>query len=208
MSKIEDGAAMMGMTLGITGGIATGKSTVVKLFQEYGFPIVDADIIAREVVEIGTPGLRAVSEKFGFEVVQKDGSLDRKALGAIIFSDSKKRLQLNQLLSPFLRAKITKQIKIKKQQKNLVIADIPLLFEGGYEKEVDQVAVVYVPEKIQIERLMIRDILTKEDAEKRIASQWSIEEKKKRANLVFDNQKDREWIRQQVTEWLEMNQFI
>ncbi|MHC5230096.1 dephospho-CoA kinase [Enterococcus sp. LJL99] len=198
----------MGMTLGLTGGIATGKSTVVKLFQEYGFPIVDSDIIAREVVEIGTPGLKAISEEFGFDILQKDGSLDRKALGTIIFSEPEKRIRLNQLLSPFLRAEITKQIKTKKQQANLVIVDIPLLYEGGYEKEVDQVAVVYVPEKIQIQRLMIRDELTKEEAEKRIASQWSIEEKKTRANIVFDNQKDRAWTKKQVTEWLVTNQFI
>lgn len=196
------------MTLGLTGGIATGKSTVVKLFQEYGFPIVDSDIIAREVVEIGTPGLKAISEEFGFDILQKDGSLDRKALGTIIFSEPEQRIRLNQLLSPFLRAEITKQIKTKKQQANLVIVDIPLLYEGGYEKEVDQVAVVYVPEKIQIQRLMIRDELTKEEAEKRIASQWSIEEKKTRANIVFDNQKDRAWTKKQVTEWLGTNQFL
>lgn len=198
----------MGMALGITGGIATGKSTVVKYFQEYGFPVVDADVIAREVVKIGTPGLKAIAEEFGFELLQKDGTLDRKALGTIIFSNPEKRVRLNQLLSPFLRAEITKQIKEKKQQAKLVIVDIPLLYEGKYETDVDQVAVVYLPEKKQIERLMIRDKLTKEEAKKRIASQWSIEEKKERADIVFDNGKDQEWTRKQVIEWLKTNRFI
>ena len=198
----------MGMALGITGGIATGKSTVVKYFQEYGFPVVDADVIAREVVKVGTPGLKAIAEEFGFELLQKDGTLDRKALGTIIFSNPEKRVRLNQLLSPFLRAEITEQIKEKKQQAKLVIVDIPLLYEGKYETDVDQVAVVYLPEKKQIERLMIRDKLTKEEAKKRIASQWSIEEKKERADIVFDNGKDQEWTRKQVIEWLKTNRFI
>lgn len=196
------------MVLGITGGIATGKSTVVKFVQEYGFPVVDADVIAREVVAIGTPGLKAVSKEFGPEVIQKNGSLDRKALGMIIFSEPEKRIRLNQLLSPFLRTEITKQIKEKKQQSKLIIVDIPLLYEGGYEKEVDQVAVVYLPKKIQVERLMIRDGLTKEEAEKRIASQAPIEEKKKKAQIVFDNHKDQEWTKKQVTKWLKTNGFI
>lgn len=104
----------MGMVLGLTGGIATGKSTVVAVFKSLGFPIVDADIIAREIVEIGTPGLKQIVLAFGSEILNPDGSLDRKKLGEIIFSDETKRKKLNELLSPFLKEAILNQITEKK----------------------------------------------------------------------------------------------
>lgn len=196
----------MGMVLGLTGGIATGKSTAVAIFKKYGFPIVDADIIARQVVEPETEGLKAIQKAFGKEVIQANGSLDRKKLAAIIFSNDKKRVMLNELLSPFIRHEIMRQIQEKSQMSNLVVVDIPLLYEGGYDQVVDKVAVVYIPESVQQSRLMKRDNLTKLEAEKRIASQWSIEEKKSKADFVFDNQGNHEELEQQIVAWIENNQ--
>lgn len=197
----------MGMILGLTGGIATGKSTVVEIFKEEGFPIVDADIIAREIVEPGTPGLQAVVDAFGSELLFADGSLNRKKLGKIIFSDKQKRERLNQVLSPFLREAILTDIARKKNLSSLVIVDIPLLYEGGYDAVVDQVAVVYIPEELQLSRLMKRDDLSALEAEQRIDSQMPIEEKKNRADIIFDNQKTTEETKKQVKKWLSKNIF-
>ncbi|MDN5830441.1 MAG: dephospho-CoA kinase [Tetragenococcus halophilus] len=198
----------MSFILGITGSIATGKSTVVNIFKQYGFSVVDADIIAREVVEPNTAGLKKVVETFGSSVLCSDGSLNRKQLGQIIFSDTKKRQALNALLAPFLQEAIIEQIKRASAAASLVIADIPLLYEAGYDKYMDQVAVVYIPEDLQVQRLMKRDRITKKEAQKKVASQLSIEEKKKRADIIFDNQESLSSIRQQIFSWLKKRQFL
>lgn len=197
----------MTMILGLTGGIATGKSTVVKVFKELGFPVVDADVIAREVVEVGRPALAKIVSTFGTEMLQPDGSLDRKKLGALVFSDEEKRQKLNALLSPFLREAILSQIEKKKDRASLVVVDIPLLYEGGYENDMDQVAVVYVPETIQLDRLMERDHLTEQEAWQRINSQLSIEQKKQKADIVFDNQKTIQETKKLVENWVLNNHF-
>ncbi|MHC0416893.1 dephospho-CoA kinase, partial [Enterococcus faecalis] len=152
----------MTKVLGITGGIATGKSTVVALFKKAGYPIVDGDIIAREIVAKGQPALAAIVETFGPEIVLTTGELDRKKLGQLIFASPQKRELLNETLNPFLRKEILRQIEEAKKKAALVIVDIPLLYEAHYEAIMDQVAVVYVPEKIQKERLMARNQLTEE----------------------------------------------
>ncbi|EHB6449455.1 dephospho-CoA kinase [Enterococcus faecalis] len=193
----------MTKVLGITGGIATGKSAVVALFKKAGYPIVDGDIIAREIVAKGQPALAAIVETFGPEIVLTTGELDRKKLGQLIFANPQKRELLNETLKPFLRKEILRQIEEAKKKAALVIVDIPLLYEAHYEAIMDQVAVVYVPEKIQKERLMARNQLTEEEAQQRIDSQWPIEMKKERADIVFDNQGTREETEQQVKKWLE-----
>lgn len=198
----------MSFVLGITGGIATGKSTVVDLFKKYNFPVIDADIVAREVVEPNRPGLKKIVSTFGEDVLHTDGSLNRQKLGQIVFAEPKKRQALNQLLAPFLQESIVNQIKEARKYSSLVIADIPLLFEAGYEKFVDQIAVVYIPENLQISRLMERENLTEKEAKQKVASQLSIEKKKNRADVIFDNQQDRPFICQQVTSWLKANQFL
>ncbi|MCF1601304.1 dephospho-CoA kinase [Tetragenococcus halophilus] len=198
----------MSFILGITGSIATGKSTVVNIFKQYGFPVVDADIIAREVVEPNTAGLKKIVETFGSSVLCSDGSLNRKQLGQMIFNDAKKRQALNALLAPFLQEAIIEQIKRASAAASLVIADIPLLYEAGYDKYMDQVAVVYIPEDLQVQRLMKRDRITKKEAQKKVASQLSIEEKKKRADIIFDNQESLSSIRQQIFSWLKERQFL
>ncbi|WP_086312797.1 dephospho-CoA kinase [Enterococcus sp. 7F3_DIV0205] len=198
----------MGMVLGLTGGIATGKSTVVNVFKGLGFPVVDADVIAREIVEIGTPALTKIAITFGSEVLYSDGSLDRKKLGDIVFSDEKKRTQLNELLSPFLKEAILSQIAAKKNETSLIVVDIPLLYEGGYDAFVDKVAVVYVPEKTQMIRLMKRDNLTETEANQRVNSQLSIEKKKEKADIIFDNQKSIQETEKIVKDWVLENNFL
>lgn len=193
----------MTLVLGLTGSIATGKSTAVEVFRKAGYPVVDSDLIAREVVEPGTSGLAAIVAYFGKNILNSDGTLNRKALGQLIFSDDQKRTALNQLLAPFLEERIVGDIQAAKKTSDLVIADIPLLYEQGYERHVDQVAVVYIPEKLQIERLMKRNHLTEDEALQRVKSQESIEMKKNKADVVFDNQGTVAELEKQIHEWLE-----
>lgn len=198
----------MGFVLGLTGGIATGKSTVVKTFREYGFPIVDGDQVAREIVEIGQPALAAIEAEFGKEVLLPDGGLDRKKLGQIIFTHPEKRQVLDQLLDPFLRKAILEKIIARKHESRLVVVDIPLLFEAGYTDNIDEIATVYVPEDIQLQRLMQRDDLSEVEAKKRIASQWPMEEKKAKSQIIFDNQGTIAETKAQVVAWLKTQQYI
>ena len=199
---------MNGFVLGLTGGIATGKSTVVKIFREYGFPIVDGDQVAREIVEIGQPALTAIEAEFGKEVLLPDGGLDRKKLGQIIFTHPEKRQVLDELLDPFLRKAILEKIIARKHESRLVVVDIPLLFEAGYTDNIDEIATVYVPEDIQLQRLMQRDDLSEVEAKKRIASQWPIEEKKAKSQIIFDNQGTIAETKAQVVAWLKAQQYI
>ncbi|NLM66213.1 MAG: dephospho-CoA kinase [Enterococcus sp.] len=198
----------MGFVLGLTGGIASGKSTVLQFFKEYHFPIVDGDQIAREIVRVGQPALAALVAHFGQEILLENKELDRKKLGALIFADATKRKELDALLNPFLRKAIYQEVEEKKKQAALTVVDLPLLYEGHYETLMDQVAVVYLPKESQMQRLMQRDNLSKEAAEQRIASQMSIEEKKERADILFDNRGSLAETKQQVTTWLKGQGFL
>ncbi|MGM0212957.1 dephospho-CoA kinase [Enterococcus sp. AZ109] len=197
----------MSYVLGVTGGIASGKSTVVKIFREAGFPVVDGDIVARQVVEPGTPGLAALIDVFGGEIITSAGTLNRKKLGNLIFSDAKERQKLNHTLDPYIRDEIDQQINTAKLDSPLVIADIPLLFEGHYERKMDAVAVVYVDQATQMQRLMRRNNLTETEATSRIRSQMSLEEKKQLADFVFDNRGSMEETKHQVIQWLKKQDF-
>lgn len=197
----------MSFILGLTGGIASGKSTVVDFFKDEGFPIVDGDLIARKVVEPGMPALAAIVKVFGEGILQDDRSLDRKALGRVIFDDPAKRQLLDQTLDPYLRAAIQKEIMEKSATADLVIADIPLLYEADYVEQMDEIAVVYLPYEIQLERLKIRDQLSEADAVKRIASQLSLEEKRVLADVIFDNQGSKAETKAQVALWLKQKGF-
>lgn len=191
-----------GYVLGLTGGIATGKSTVAAVFQKHGIPIIDGDLIAREAVAPQTPGLAAIVKEFGKEMLQEDGQLDRKKLGNIIFSSEEDRHRLDQLLDPFIRTRIKEQINRQREVSSLVVVDIPLLYEGHYDRYMDAVAVVYTTEAVQIERLMARNQLTEKEAKQRIASQLSVEKKKQLADIVFDNNGTKEQLTTQVEKWL------
>ncbi|OZB96500.1 dephospho-CoA kinase [Paenibacillus sp. XY044] len=177
------------MNIGLTGGIATGKSTVSALLVSKGALLVDADVIAREVMLPGHPVLAAAVEHFGQAILLPDGTLDRKRLGDIVFHDPAERKALNDITHPAIRQEIRGQMQAyeRKHPDRLVVVDIPLLFESGLEAMYEQVLLVYAPFEIQVERLMERNRLTKDEAVARIRSQMDIEEKKKRADVVIDN---------------------
>lgn len=190
--------------LGLTGGIATGKSTVSHYFSEQGYPVIDADKVAREVVEPGTLGLEKVVAAFGTGILTQQGELDRQKLGQLVFSDVLKRKKLDAVLDGEIRQAIDKEMEdYKFRNEPLVIVDIPLLYEAGYESLMTKVMVVYVSEEIQIKRLIERNSLTQEEARQRMNSQLSIEIKKMRADFVIDNSGTKEETKRQVLGWLD-----
>lgn len=190
--------------LGLTGSIATGKSTVSRYFSDKGIPLVDADLVARKVVEPETKGLAAITKTFGNTYLLPDGRLNRKKLGTLIFSDDNKRQELNELLQAYISNEIDREIAMLKQAcPDLIVLDIPLLFENNYTNRCDAVMVVYTTPEVQMERLMARNQLSTQEAKKRIASQMSIEEKRKRADFIINNNDSRSETYKQVEDWLE-----
>lgn len=176
------------MVIGLTGGIASGKSLVADALREQGLPVIDADVISREVVEPGEPALEQIIEHFGPEILQFDGTLDRKKLGSVIFNDTEKRQVLNQIIHPAVRQRMmTKRDDIVREGNEHVVLDIPLLLENNLNFLVDRVVVVYVNEATQKQRLVERDGRGEEDAAARIKSQMPLEEKRDLADAVIDN---------------------
>ncbi|MES9682181.1 dephospho-CoA kinase [Bacillus sp. AFS001701] len=193
----------MGKIFGLTGSIASGKSTVSNFLKELNVPIVDADVIAKEVVEIGQPAYKKIVEAFGSEVLLNSGEINRPFLGSIIFNNKEKRLQLNEIVHPEVRREMKEQAdRYIKQGEPLVILDIPLLYEGNSIELVEKVIVVTVSEENQLKRLMNRNGLSKEDALLRIASQIPVKEKAARADYVIDNNGDFEDTKRQVKDLL------
>lgn len=176
------------MIIGLTGSIASGKSTVSAMLKEQGYPIVDADEIARLVVEPGTRTIQEIREVFGEEVLQKDGSLNRAKLGERIFGDEEERNKLNLIMHPAIRTEMLRQKEAYLAQgANTVVMDIPLLFESKLQSLVDKIIVVSVSAKTQQSRLIARNQFTKEEAESRMNSQLPMELKEKNADFVIDN---------------------
>lgn len=175
--------------VGLTGGIASGKSTVSSFFNELGCPVVDADKIAREVVEPGKPAWELIVKHFGREVLLPDGTLDRPKLGDIIFSDSSKRKILNSCTHPAIQKEMIWQIvKYLFKGHHFVILDVPLLLDGNQLKSfMNQIVVVSCDEVQQLERLKERNNLSQEDAERRLQAQLPLAEKCKLADHVIDN---------------------
>jgi dephospho-CoA kinase len=171
--------------IALTGGIATGKSTVVRRLRAAGIPVVDADVVAREVVARGTPALEAIVQRFGAGVLTPEGSLDRARLGAIVFQDDAARRDLEAIVHPQVRRRIDEFFAQLPRGTAFAIADIPLLYETGRENDFDQVIVVASARPTQVERVIARDGLTREDAERRVAAQWPIEDKVARADYVI-----------------------
>lgn len=194
--------------LGLTGGIASGKSTASDFFKAKGIPVIDADLVAREAMEIGQPAFRKVVEAFGETILTSEGALNRKALGKLIFDDTAKRKKLNAIVQEDIRQRIDHQkADFIQKEVPLVILDIPLLFEAGYEDEVNAVMVIYVDTKTQIKRLIKRDNLTEEDALKRINAQHSIKDKVDKADIVINNNNSIEETQKQLAEWIMTNGF-
>ena len=188
--------------IGLTGGIATGKSTVSKMFQEKGIPVLDADIIAHEVMGKGTPVFKQIVETFGESVVLPNGELDRRKLGEIVFNDSYLREQLNRIVHPAVKDVMLERIRRIDPQVPLVILDVPLLFESGFDSICEQTIVVYTDEKTQLERLKHRNRLSTEDALKRIHAQMPLAEKIKRADVIIDNSRTIDETQKQVSEFI------
>lgn len=177
----------MPKVIGLTGGIASGKSTVSELLTAHGFKVVDADIASRQAVEKGTEGLARVKEMFGDEAIDEDGNMNRSYVGEVIFNQPEKRLILNEIVHPIVRDIMEKEKEEYLEQGYNVIMDIPLLFENDLQETVDEVWLVYTSESIQIDRLMERNDLSMEEAKARVYSQISIDKKRRMADHVIDN---------------------
>lgn len=189
--------------LGITGGIASGKSLATTFFKEQGFLVLDGDKIAREVVKKESPLLKEIVEAFGTLILDEHQELNRKKLGTLIFEDEKKRKQLNHIMGKAIRDRFLKGIQqAKKDNEKLLILDIPLLFEAGYLKDVDETMVISVSEKTQLKRLQKRDHLSKERALLKINAQFPLAQKEKWADIVISNEGKKEETYRQLCHWL------
>ncbi|MCS5496940.1 dephospho-CoA kinase [Cnuibacter physcomitrellae] len=176
------------LTVGLTGGIAAGKSTITKRLRELGALTADADQLSREAVEPGTPALARIRERFGDGVIGEDGHLDRAALGAIVFADDAARADLNAIVHPAVGA-LTAQRRAEAAATGpdaVFVYDVPLLVETGGRRDFDVVIVAEAPEEVRIDRLMQLRGLSREEAERRIASQASDEERRAIADIVID----------------------
>ncbi|EEQ79090.1 MULTISPECIES: dephospho-CoA kinase [Staphylococcus] len=198
----------MSKVIGLTGGIASGKSTVSELLTAFGFKVVDADTAAREAVAKGTPGIAKVKEVFGEEAIDENGEMDRKYMGELVFNNPGERIKLNEIVHP----KVREIMEEKKQQflnkGHNVIMDIPLLFENELQDTVDEVWLVYTSESIQIDRLMERNDLTQEEAKARVYSQISIDKKSRMADHVIDNLGDKLELKQNLEKLLSEKGYI
>lgn len=172
----------------LTGSIATGKSTVAEHLQFRGYEVIDLDAISREVVAPGHPGLRKLVNEFGQQILSPIGTLNRSALAEIIFSNDQAKTRVNDILHPMIYKEAQKQVdKLRKRDKEVIFVDIPLYYESNHNFECDQVWVVYIPETLQVERLMKRNSYSEAEAMARINSQISIEKKNNWADVAIDN---------------------
>ncbi|HHC9899464.1 TPA: dephospho-CoA kinase [Staphylococcus aureus] len=198
----------MPKVIGLTGGIASGKSTVSELLSVFGFKVVDADKAAREAVKKGSKGLAQVREVFGDEAIDENGEMNRRYMGDLVFNHPEKRLELNAIIHPIVRDIMEEEKQEYLKQGYNVIVDIPLLFENELENTVDEVWVVYTSESIQMDRLMQRNNLSLEDAKARVYSQISIDKKSRMADHVIDNLGDKLELKQNLERLLEEEGYI
>lgn len=189
--------------IALTGGIGTGKSHVRALMAERGVPTIDADVLARQVVAPGTPGLQAVVTRFGRGVLAADGTLDRQALGAIVFDDPGARHELEAIIHPAVRAATDAWFAGLDPSTRFAVADIPLLYEVGRDRDFDTVIVTACQAATQLQRVMSRDGLTAHAAQARIDAQWPIDDKVRRADYVIDTGGTTEATLAQVEQLLE-----
>lgn len=178
----------MTLVLGLTGGIATGKSTADKFFEEKNIPIMDCDEIAHNIMNVNKPAWKDIKEVFGEKYLNEDQTINRKKLGKLVFNDPTKMKILNEITHPRIFQEMESQIaQYKSEGYSLIIVDAPVLFESHSEKYYDKTLVISLPQDLQIKRLMARNNLTKEEALSRINSQMSLKEKEARATYVIEN---------------------
>jgi dephospho-CoA kinase len=198
------------LLVGVTGGIASGKTVVANMLQELGAPLIDFDLLARQVVEPGKPAFMQIVDYFGKEVLRQDGAMDRKKLSKIVFQDTEKRKQLEDFTHPPIYEAFLKGVDAITEQDPAVIiqAVVPLLIEKHLKAIFDKILVVYVPEEKQIERLTQRDGISEDEATHMLKAQLPIEEKLAHADFVVNNEGSMEETRKQVEEiWLELKRL-
>lgn len=177
------------LKIGLTGSIASGKSTIARMFAVLGVHIIDTDVIARQVVAPGSSGLAKLTAEFGEHLHNDDGSLNRQLLGELIFADQGKRQRLNDILHPLIMSVAGEEMRKYGRQypDGMVMVDVPLLIEANLLSWFDQIILVYIPVTVQLERLKVRDGINEETAQLKMSSQMSPEEKRKYADFVIDN---------------------
>lgn len=198
------------LLVGVTGGIASGKTVVAKMLEALGAPLIDFDFLARQVVEPGKPAFRQIVDYFGKEVLQENGALDRKKLSKIVFQDTEKRSQLEGFTHPPIYEAFLKGVSAitEKDPEAIIQAVVPLLIEKNLQSIFDKVLVVYVPEEQQIERLVDRDGISEEEGTHMLKAQLPIQEKLAYADFVVHNEGSMEETKKQVEEiWLELKKF-
>lgn len=190
------------LKVGLTGSIGVGKSFVTSVLAELGCRVLDADSTARDVVGLGTPGLRAVTEAFGTVILRSDGTLDRGRLGALVFADEAKRKLLNSILHPFIITAQDEQLRKweREDSRAIAVVDAALMIESGGYSRFDKLIVVHCLPEIQIQRLMARNAISREEAERRIAAQMPQDEKKRYADFLIDTSSGFEDTRRRTAE--------
>jgi dephospho-CoA kinase len=204
-AKIERGT-IMSLVIGLTGGIASGKSTVSRMLLELNIPVIDADVEARNVVEIGEKAYQQIINTFGHEILLDNGEINRTKLGGIVFYDEEKRMQLNSIVHPAVRERMNSlKEQLITEGKQAIILDIPLLFESKLTHMVEKTILVYVKRETQLQRLIERNQLTEDEANARINSQMPLEDKLTLADKVIDNNGTLAHTKEQLfrilTEW-------
>ena len=189
--------------IGITGGIASGKSTVTEFLRQQGYQVIDADQVVHELQEPGGRLYQALLSTFGPAILQEDGRWDRPKLGAMIFGNPELLAQSSQIQNRIIREELAGRRDLLAEMEDIFFMDLPLLFELQYEDWFDQIWLVDVTEETQLSRLMTRNSLSQEEAEKRIAAQLSLQEKRKRADVLIDNNGSLEATRQQIRDALQ-----
>ena len=189
--------------IGITGGIASGKSTVTEFLRQPGYQVIDADQVVHELQEPGGRLYQALLSTFGTAILQEDGRLDRPKLGAMIFGNPDVLARSSQLQNEIIREELAGRRDLLAETEDIFFMDLPLLFELEYDNWFDQIWLMDVTEEIQLSRLMARNALSREEAEKRIAAQLSLQEKRKRADVLIDNNASLEETRQQLRDALQ-----
>lgn len=194
--------SVMGRAWGITGGIASGKTTVAQMIQNRGFLVIDADQIARQIVEPKTPGWQQVVKQFGSQILQADQQLNRQLLGQLVFNDPQQLAQLNQITQPLIRQELLQQITSAQRSNHLVFFEIPLLFEYHYQTYLNGVVLVDLPRKVQLKRLKKRNHLTQREAQRRISAQISRTARRHLASKIITNTGDYAMLSSKVNQLL------